>query len=170
MELVQLDLFSWQEQKVTEVAPQLSAAEWKIVCVRETASWRQSACSTPEEAVAYWRMHIATGLLFNPDVECFAVILLNTKYKIRGHHIVSVGALNEAMAHPREVFRAALIGAAYAVVCMHNHPSGDPTPSCADMNVTRALAETGRIVRVEVLDHIVVGAKTHYSMREAGVL
>lgn len=127
-------------------------------------------CDMPEHAVTYWRTHIATASLFNPEVECFVVLLLNTKKRIRGHHLVSIGSLNETIAHPREVFRAAVIGAAYGLLAMHNHPSGDPSPSPADIQMTRLLAAAGKTLRVELVDHIIVGHSSHCSLRELGLL
>jgi len=98
------------------------------------------------------------------------VLMLNVRQRIRGHHLVSIGSLNETMAHPREVFRAAVIGAAYSVVLMHNHPSGDPSPSDADLRTTKRLAESGRILGIEVVDHVIVGSNRHLSLRETGIL
>ena len=74
------------------------------------------------------------------------------------------------MAHPSEVFRAAVIAGAFAVVLMHNHPSGDPTPSDGDRQITKVIAEAGRILRINVTDHIIVGHNRHCSFREAGLL
>jgi len=127
-------------------------------------------CVKPEDAVEYWRTHIATAPHFNPDVECFAVILVNIKQRIRGHHLVSIGALNETVAHPREVFRAAVIGAAWGVVLAHNRPSGDPAPSNADLRVTKQLQESGRILQIAVLDHVIVGNPHHCSFKAACLL
>jgi DNA repair protein RadC len=104
------------------------ACEWKIVAVRETQPDKMPECSTPEHAALYWKQHIATGVHFNPDVECFAVLLLNTKHRIRGHHVVSIGSLNETVTHPREVFRAAVIGAAYGVVLMADAQPSERRP------------------------------------------
>lgn len=163
------DLFSWQPPRKRPVSPK-SACEWKIVAVRETASGELPTCCCPEDAAAYWRTHITTAPHFNPDCECFAVLLLNVKQRIRGHHIVSIGSLNEAMAHPREVFRAAVIGAAHGVVLMHNHPSGDPTPSSADLAMTKRLVQAGQILCVQVHDHVIVGDGRHCSLREAGLI
>jgi DNA repair protein RadC len=98
------------------------------------------------------------------------VLLLNTKHRIRGHHLVSIGSLNETVAHPREVFRAAVIGAAYGVVLMHNHPSGEPRPSEADKQMTRLLANAGQMLRIPVLDHVIIGSPDYFSFREAGIL
>jgi DNA repair protein RadC len=163
----QSNLFPWPQKPQRK---QKSAREWKIVSLRETASDELPCCVRPDDAVQYWRKHIATAPHFNPDCECFAVLMLNVRQRIRGHHLVSIGSLTEAMAHPREVFRAAVIGAAHSVVLMHNHPSGDPTPSDADLRMTKRLVESGRILCIEVADHIVVGSKRHLSLREAGIL
>jgi DNA repair protein RadC len=165
----QLDLFSWKGRKSMTRKPK-GAQEWKIVSVRETSADQLPLCVQPDDAVNYWRKHIATASTFNPDVECFAALLLNTKLRIRGHHVVSIGTLNETVTHPREVFRAAVIAAAYGVVLMHNHPSGDPAPSDADLRSTKRLLETGTILQIRVLDHIIVGDTRHFSLREAGLL
>ena len=165
----QLNLFSWQPRRVQKKKAG-GACEWKIVALRETAPDEFPVCAVPIDAVSYWREHIATTAHFNPEVECFAVLILNTKQRIRGHHLVSFGCLNQAMAHPREVFRAAVIGAAYGVVLMHNHPSGEVEPSSADVQTTKTLAEAGRILQIEVVDHIIVGHDRHCSFRETGLL
>ena len=165
----QPDLFAWQPPQ-RRTAKAKGAHEWKIVSLRETAPDDLPACEIPQQAVDYWRSHIASAPHFNPEVECVAVLLLNVKLRIRGHHLVSIGCLNETMSHPREVFRAAVIGAAYAVVMMHNHPSGDPTPSQADRQITRTLVEAGRILRINVTDHIIIGHNRHCSFREAGLI
>jgi hypothetical protein len=89
----QLNLFSWRPRRGKTKRPK-GAQEWKIVSVRETAPDMLPPCMKPEEAVAYWRQHIATAPLFNPDVECFAVLLLNIRNRIRGHHLVSFNSPN----------------------------------------------------------------------------
>jgi DNA repair protein RadC len=165
----QHDLFFWAHRRVRR-KKLTGASEWKIVSLRETSPDEMPTCETPEHAVRYWREHITSGPLFNAEVECFAALLLNTRKRIRGHHIVSIGSLNETIAHPREVFRAAVIGAAHGVVLMHNHPSGDPSPSSADVQVTKVLWDAGRILRIDVVDHVIVGHGRHCSLREAGIL
>lgn len=165
----QLDLFSWRPQRRRPARPK-GAREWKIVAVRESAPDTSLYCVKPEDAVEYWRAHIATAPHFNSEVECFAVILVNIKRRIRGHHLVSIGGLNETVAHPREVFRAAVIGAAWGVVLMHNHPSGDPSPSNADLQVTKRLQDSGRILQIEVVDHVIVGDPQHCSFVAAGLM
>lgn len=167
--MTQLDLFSWKPPR-RKAKRSDAAHEWKIVSVREIASGELPECFQPADAVEYWRKHIATASNYNAEVECFVVLLLNTRKRIRGHHIVSIGSLNETVAHPREVFRASVIGAAWGVVLMHNHPSGDPTPSDADIRTTRRLVEAGGILQIEVCDHIIVGDMRHISLLEAGII
>ena len=148
-----------------------SVSEWRIVSVREVLTPESMLhCETPEAAVEYWQANVATAPHFNPECECFAVLMLNVKHRIRGHHLISIGMLNETMAHPREVFRAAIIGGAYAVVLMHNHPSGEPEPSAADLQMTNVLVEAGRILRIAVLDHVIIGHERRCSFREAGLI
>lgn len=91
------------------------------------------------------------------DREHFVVLLLNCKNKVIGINTVSTGSLTSSLAHPREVFKAAILGNAAAVILGHNHPSGDPTPSSDDVNLTKRLCECGELLGIKVLDHIVLG-------------
>ena len=149
--------------------------EFKLLALREcpTPSEMQ-LCDTPDKAAAYWRQHVPTHPYFNRDVECFVVLLVNTRRKILGHCLISTGTLDTILVHPREVFRPAVIGAAAAIVLMHNHPSGDPMPSEADIKVTRDLIRGGQLLKIDVLDHIVIGQpdgngnKGYVSLRELG--
>ena len=166
--MTQLELFAWKRPRVRK---RRVPCEWRIVSVREVLTPESMLhCETPEAAAKYWQANVATAPHFNPDCECFAVLMLNVKRRIRGHHIVSIGSLTEAMAHPREVFRAAVIGAAHGIVLMHNHPSGDPEPSDADVRMTKRLVDAGRLLGIEVLDHVIIGHGRHSSLRAAGIL
>ena len=127
-------------------------------------------CNSPEKAADYWRLHIEGHPLFDAQRECFVVLLLSTKLERGGHHFVSVGALNESMAHPREVFRVAVIAAAYAVLFLHNHPSGEPEPSQADLASTKRLVESANVLGIRVMDHVIVGHQRHCSLREMGLI
>ena len=149
--------------------------EFKILALRECPTPAEmQLCDTPDKAAAYWRQHVITHPYYNPDVECFVVLLVNTRRKIQGHYLISTGTLDTILVHAREVFRPAVIGAASAIVLMHNHPSGDPTPSEADIKVTRDLIRGGQLLKIEVLDHIVIGQadaacpKGYTSLRELG--
>lgn len=100
--------------------------------------------------------------------EHFRVLLLDTKNKVLGMEEISIGSLNTSLVHPREVFRPAIRKACASVILIHNHPSGDPTPSSEDIAVTRRLYEAGRLLGIEVLDHVVIGDGRFVSFREKG--
>ncbi|MFL6595649.1 MAG: DNA repair protein RadC [Chthoniobacterales bacterium] len=107
--------------------------------------------------------------------ESLRVLLLDTRYRLLRMEEVSLGSLNESIAHPREVFRPAIISAAYGVIVVHNHPSGDPAPSQSDHSLTRRLAEAAELLQIKLLDHIIIGAPAdsrspYFSFKEAGVL
>ncbi|MCR4398548.1 MAG: DNA repair protein RadC [Firmicutes bacterium] len=102
------------------------------------------------------------------DREQFRAVLLNTKNQLYADDLVLVGSLNESIVHPREIFKAAIRKSAAAVILVHNHPSGDPSPSPEDVDVTARLVEAGRILGIDVLDHVVVGEGRFVSMRESG--
>src|SRR5436190_4750839 len=143
--------------------------EYKLVSLRECPLPEQmQICDQPLLAADYWRMHVVKHAFYNPDVECFVVLLLNTRKRVRGHVFVSTGTLDMLLVHPREVFRPAVIGAASAIVIMHNHPSGEPTPSEADIKVTRDLIRAGQLLKIEVLDHVIIGNPKHATLRELG--
>jgi DNA repair protein RadC len=107
--------------------------------------------------------------------ESLRVILLDTRYHLLRMEEVSLGSVNESIAHPRDVFRPAVIASAYAVIVVHNHPSGDPSPSQSDHSLTRRLAEAAELLQIKLLDHIIIGAPAegrlpYFSFKEAGVL
>jgi len=108
------------------------------------------------------------------DVEQFRVVLLNTRRRLIGLETISQGTLDTLLVHPREVFKRAIAANASAVVLVHNHPSGDPTPSEADIKVTRDLIRAGQLLKIEVLDHVIIGRSTverqkdYVSLRELG--
>jgi len=107
--------------------------------------------------------------------ESLRVILLDTRYHLIRVEEISLGSINESIAHPRDVFRPAVISSAYAVIVLHNHPSGDPSPSQTDHSLTRRLAEAAELLQIKLLDHIIIGAQSdtspgYFSFKEAGVL
>ncbi len=104
------------------------------------------------------------------DREHFQVILLNTRNMVIGIERVSVGTLNASLAHPRECFKEAIRQSAAAVIFVHNHPSGDPTPSPEDIALTRQLVEAGRLLGIEVLDHIIIGDGVFVSLKDRGLM
>jgi hypothetical protein len=95
--------------------------EFKVVALRECPTPDDLAiCNTPDEAAAYWRMHVAIHPYFNPECECLVVLVLNTRRRVKGHYLVSIGTMDTILVHPREVFRLALMTSAAAIVPMHN--------------------------------------------------
>lgn len=104
------------------------------------------------------------------QVEHFGVMLLDTKHRLIRTTVVSVGTLDSSPAHPREIFREATSASAAAIVLFHNHPSGDPTPSRDDIELTRRLAQAGEIMGIDVIDHVILGDTRYFSFREAGRL
>ena len=102
--------------------------------------------------------------------ENFIILCLNTKNKIAGVHTVSIGSLNASIVHPREVFKAALLNNANGIICLHNHPSGDPEPSREDIEITHRLDNAGNILGVKVLDHVIIGDDRYVSLKEQGMM
>ena len=109
------------------------------------------------------------------DREVLRVLLLDTKLRLVAAEDVALGSLNECIAHPREIFRPAIMHSAYAAILVHNHPSGDPAPSQADNRLTRQLGDAAKLLQINFLDHIIIGLPDggrvpYFSFREAGVL
>ena len=114
----------------------------------------------PEDAFDFLIDHIG-----NDIVENFCVIHMDGRHRPAGFSLVSRGTQTQSLVHPREVFCTAVRESAAAIIVAHNHPSGDSTPSAEDVGVTRRLAEAGRILGIEVLDHLIIGADDGYSFK-----
>jgi len=121
----------------------------------------------PEEA--YNAIRVTTNVQAEAQ-EVFGILILNIKNRIVAVHEISRGTLNSSMAHPREVFKPAILHNAASIICFHNHPSGDPEPSKEDVELTKRLVEAGKIMGIEVFDHIVVGDDGYVSLKERGVM
>ncbi len=104
------------------------------------------------------------------DRECFCALLLNTKNIVLSKETISIGTLNASMVHPRELFKVAIKKSASSIILLHNHPSGDPTPSREDKEVTQRLREAGAIIGIEILDHIIIGDNNFISFKDKGML
>ena len=101
-------------------------------------------------------------------VEQFGIVLLDSKHRVIRTTIVTSGTLNTTIVQPRDVFREAMLGSAASVVAFHNHPSGDPTPSPEDVELTRRLRAAGVLMGIDVIDHIVLGDARYCSLKEMG--
>jgi len=142
--------------------------EFKVTALRECpVPAEMLLCDTPEKVVDYWRLHIESEPRFNPEAECFAVLFVNTRRRLKGHQLLTIGTKDTLLVSVGEVFRTAVIMSA-AIICTHNHPSGEPEPSEADIKVTRDLIRAGQLLKIEVLDHVIIGRPNHCSLRELG--
>ena len=125
------------------------------------------AITTPDDAAYIGREFVR---IHEESEEYMYMICMNTKNKVIGVFEVSHGSVNSSIVNPREVFQKALLGNAVAIIVMHNHPSGDPTPSKEDIEVTKRLVKSGEIIGVQVLDHLIIGDNKYVSLKEKGYL
>ncbi|WP_018921619.1 RadC family protein [Salsuginibacillus kocurii] len=102
--------------------------------------------------------------------EHFVSLCLDTKNQVIHRETLFIGSLNASIVHPREVFKEALRRSAASLICLHNHPSGDPSPSREDIEVTNRLVDCGRLLGIDILDHVIIGDKTFTSLKEAGYM
>ncbi|WP_419180578.1 JAB domain-containing protein [Bacillus salipaludis] len=121
---------------------------------------------SPEDA-----HQLAASYIADEDREVLLVLMLNSKNQVVGLHRAHIGSLNASIVHPREVMKCAILNNAASIIVSHQHPSGDPTPSREDIEITKRLAEAGKILGIEVLDHVIVThTGKHVSLREKGHL
>jgi DNA repair protein RadC len=143
--------------------------EFKVIALREAPNPdEQVLCETSDDVVANWRSHIETAEWYRSEQECVVAIFLNTRKRILGHHLVTIGILDQMLAHPREIFRTAIIFPYHSMIVAHNRPGEDPTPSEADLRVTRDLIRAGQLIKIEVVDHAAIGDLNHVSLRDLG--
>lgn len=121
--------------------------------------------STPSDIANY----IMNDLKFLTQ-EHFVVISLNTKNVILNSKTIFIGTLNSSLVHPREIFLQAIKSSAHSIIVCHNHPSGDPNPSSEDISITTRLKECGKIIGIDLLDHIIIGNDKYISLKERGVI
>lgn len=141
---------------------------YKLKMVREdSVPYEKMLIISPENIASFaWD---AMKLHEEPE-ENFIIVCLNTKNKIVGVHIISIGNLNSSIVHPREIFKAAMLNNAAGIICLHNHPSGDPEPSRDDKETTERIVEAGKVIGINVLDHIVIGENRYISFKERGLM
>lgn len=142
---------------------------YRVQLVRErSAIYEDITVKSPDDA-ATRAIPILRDMLGDADRETFVVLHLNTKHVIVGAEVISVGSLDASIVSPREVYKGAILSNAAAIICAHNHPSGNPKPSNEDYAVTKRLSEASRILGIQLLDHIVVGHGQQYtSLRNNG--
>jgi len=148
----------WQKKRVSVV---------NIKLVREgSLPYNTKSIRAPDSAAELLRDFIGDA-----DREMAVEICLDTKNKPVAIHVISVGTLNSSVIHPREIFKAAILTNAASIILSHNHPSGDPTPSKEDLDVTGRLVEAGKIIGIDIMDHIIIGAgKEFVSLKARGLM
>lgn len=138
---------------------------FKSEVVREDApAWVTAKCTSSDNVYELFRD------LSKETKEHFVALHLDGKNRIICYDTVSIGSLGASIVHPREVYKAALLSSAAAVLFLHNHPSGETTPSREDFEITRRLREAGELLGIRVLDHIIIGEMGYYSFANAGTL
>lgn len=148
-----------------EVAKRVNIVRVKMV--------REASLLYPQRRIRMARDVVELFLKFldETDREQFFLLCLNTKNEPTALHTVSIGSLDASIVHPREVFKVAILSNAASVIVAHNHPSGDPTVSQPDLEVTQRLQEAGELLGITVLDHIIVGTEGAYtSLKERGLM
>ncbi len=173
------DLIKWSESDFRRLKGIGKVKALQLITVMEIArrvlvqkNGFQPILNSPELVYQYFRP-LAAGL----EVEKFWVLCLNRKNRLMKRCEITSGTASSSLVHPREVFREAIRTGALSLIAVHNHPSGDPAPSSADIQVTRQLREAGKTLSIQLLDHIIVGDEHHdpnrngfYSFKEAGLL
>lgn len=155
-------------------------AVYEIRVVRTCALREDSApamLNRAELVASFWREYIETAQWFDSEKECVVVFALDRKNRLIGYNLVSLGSVSASICHPREVLRPVIVAAGSAFIMAHNHPSGDPVPSSADVILTRQIREAATAVDIPILDHVIVGrasvdpmGRGFYSFREAGLI
>jgi DNA repair protein RadC len=133
--------------------------------IKSVSKYFEYTVRSPEDAAKVLMQEIG-----EEDREVFMVLVLNTKNMITAIHRCHVGSINASIAHPREIYKAAILNNGASIVIGHNHPSNNCQPSNEDLQVTKRLVEAGKLLGIEVLDHIIVGENSFISLKEKGYL
>ena len=143
-----------------------------IKAVYETLTIKESITNYLQPSIRYTapeQIFKTFNFLKHETKEHFLTLHLDGKNRILAVDMVSTGSLNQSIVHPREVFKVALLSSAAAIILIHNHPSGDPSPSREDIEITRRLRDAGELLGIKVLDHVIIG-ETCVSFSSAGIL
>jgi DNA repair protein RadC len=165
-----LSLFDCNEQSTStpvtkRIVLKSIEARYRKEAVREDApEWVTTRFTSPKQVFELFK-----DLIYETK-EHFITLHLDGKNRIMCMDRVSIGSLNQSIVHPREVFKTALLSNAAAIICVHQHPSGDPNPSSEDLSITKRLKEAGELMGIRVLDHIVVGHEDYISFVEKGLM
>lgn len=153
------------ESKVMESGTWYKIPDYKVMLVKDSnVPSDKKRIGQPTDVVSMFESYLQGA-----DREHFCIAMLDRKGNLLGLNTVSVGSLSSSVVHPREVFKPAIVIGASSIILCHNHPSGDTTPSNEDIAVTRKLVEGGKILGIEVLDHVIIGDR-YCSLKERGLI
>ncbi len=147
------------------VAKRVNIVTCKLVKECPSIAYAQRKIGQPEDAVI-----LARSFLEDADREMMVLLCLDRKGQPTTLQTVSIGTLSSSPVHPREVFKAAILSNSASIILFHNHPSGDPCPSPEDVDITKRLQNCGDLLGIALLDHIIIGGNSHYSMKSRGYL
>lgn len=149
------------------VAKRVQIVSLRMVREKTSLLYPQRAIRRPEDAADLFRKLLGDS---ECDREMFGVVTLDTKNQPNAFQVISMGTLNASLVHPREVFKICMLTNAAALMCFHNHPSGNPAPSPEDVEITERLRDCGTLLGIDLLDHIIVGNGSFVSLKERGLL
>lgn len=156
---------SWEDTSRNE--PEISSKRVNIVTIKmvkdSSILYDKRKISSPNDAY-----NVGKRFMDGTDREELVVCCLDTKNQPIALNVVSIGTLNSSIVHPREVFKAAILCNSASIILFHNHPSGDPTPSLEDFAATQRIVECGKLIGIELIDHVIIGDDSFFSMREKG--
>jgi|SRR5690625_3333297 len=163
--LSEMTVWELENEGLTEIEAQKIVAGFDLARkMLESHIEKQSVIRSPEDvAEAVKDMRFL-------NQEHFVCLFMDTKNNIIRKETIFVGSLNTSVVHPREVFKNAIRYSAASIICVHNHPSGDPTPSQEDIHVTKRLADSSKLIGIQLLDHIIIGNRKFISLREKGYI
>jgi DNA repair protein RadC len=160
----QTNLFSCAEQP--SKLKRVSVPIYRVTLVREgKMPTYESRIRSSANAYSVLQEYLA-----DRDRECFCILMLDQKNQVIGIHTVSVGSLTASVVHPRETFKAAILANAAGIICGHQHLSGDPQPSQEDRAITQRLHQAGKLLGINLLDHVIVGDGRYFSFADEGLL
>lgn len=142
----------------------VSIVRCKLIKECPSLIYAQRKIGQPEDAVTLFQS------LENADREMMLLLCLDRKGQPTHIQTISIGTLHSSLVHPREVFKTAILSNSASIIIAHNHPSGDPTPSHDDLEITKRIKEAGELLGIELLDHIIIGANNYYSFKSKGQL
>lgn len=146
--------------------------EFRLILCDKPGSYTANVCDTPDAIHSYLRDKTASSPYWTADRENFGIVHLSCRRRPIAMEIIATGILDSVLVHAREVFRSAILNGAHAIALFHNHPAGDPTPSEADIRTTRDIIRGGQLLKIEVVDHIILGRELDdpfaSSMRQRG--